>query len=85
MILMDGTLNQVIPLLDIAETLDRNLSSSVMMTIIPGVACIGGVFFFHLGILSAITFFNIGLIASVSNALRPLIKHQRERSRKMLK
>ena len=82
MILMDGTLNQLICLLDLAQTLERNLSTSVIMTIIPGVLCIGGVFFFHLGILSSIMLFNLGLAASVSNALLPLIQHHTEKSNK---
>jgi len=76
MILMDGTLNQLISLFTLAQTLERNLSTSVILTIIPGVACIGGVFLFHLGIVGAIVLYNLGLAVSILNALRPLIKHQ---------
>ena len=79
-ILMDGTLNQFIRLLDIANELDSNLSRSSIMTIMPGVICVGGVLFFHFGIVSSLILFNMGLAASVSNALLPLIRHQREKS-----
>lgn len=75
-ILMDGTLKQFIRLLDIANELDANLSRSTIMTVVPGIVCVGGVLFFHFGIVSSLILFNIGLGASVLNALLPLIKHQ---------
>ncbi|MEM7535892.1 MAG: HAD-IC family P-type ATPase [Chloroflexota bacterium] len=76
-ILMDGSLKQLVSLFDIAQNLDANLNTMTLMTVLPGVVCIGGVFFLHLGIVSAVMLFNIGLVASVSNAMLPLIKHVR--------
>jgi Cu2+-exporting ATPase len=78
-ILMDGSLNQFIRLLDIANELDTNLTRSTIITIIPGVICVGGVFFLHFGIVSSVMLFNMGLVASVSNGLLPLIRHQRDK------
>ena len=78
-ILMDGTLNQFIRLLEIANDLDTNLTRSSYMTVVPGIICVGGVLFLHFGIVSSLILFNIGLAASVSNALMPLLKHQREK------
>lgn len=72
-ILMDGTLNNVIGLLDIAQNLDTNLSRGTIMTIVPGIICVGGVFFIHLGVVSAILLYNIALWASVLNALLPSV------------
>jgi Cu2+-exporting ATPase len=77
-ILMDGSLNKLINLLDIANELDANLTRSTVMAILPGVICVGGVFFLHFGLLSTIILYNIGLTTSVLNALSPLIRYQRK-------
>ena len=80
-VLMDGTLNKLIPLLQIAQDLDRNLKQSTVMTVLPGIICVGGVFFLHFGLVSAILLYNTSLISSVSNAMWPLFKHQRKNAR----
>jgi Cu2+-exporting ATPase len=73
-ILMDGTLNKLIRLLDIANQLDTNLTRSTIMTIVPGVICVGGVFFFHLGLAGSLIMYKLSLAASVGNAMLPLIQ-----------
>ena len=80
-VLMDETLNKLIPLLDIAQDLDRNLKQSTVMAVVPGLICISGVFFLHFGLVSSIVLYNIALMSSVSNAMWPLFKHQREKAR----
>ena len=82
-ILMDGSLNKLIPLLDIGNELDANLTRSTIMTIVPGIICVGGVLFLHFGIVSSVALFNMGLVASVSNAMWPLIKRQRSKQSKL--
>lgn len=47
------------------------------MTILPGIICVGGVFFLHFGVLSGMILYYGGLVVSLSNALLPLITHQR--------
>lgn len=79
-VLMDGTLRQLIKLLDIADALDDNLNRSQLMTIVPGVFCMAGIFFFHFGLLSAIMIYNVSLGASIMNALLPMVKYQKEKS-----
>ena len=81
-ILMDGSLKELVALLDIAQNLDANLKTTTIMTVIPGVVCIGGVFFLHFGIVSAVMLFNIGLVASILNAMWPLIMHEKENHKK---
>ncbi|MGB0388285.1 MAG: hypothetical protein ACPGWR_25995 [Ardenticatenaceae bacterium] len=51
------------------------------MTIVPGIICVGGVFFLHLGVVSAIIWYNIALWASISNALLPSLRHAAPRLR----
>ncbi len=73
-ILMDSSLNQLIPLLELATSLDANLKRGTIMTILPGVICVSGVLFFHFGILASIVLYYISLAGSILNALQPLIK-----------
>ena len=80
-VLMDETLNKLIPLLDIAQDLDRNLKQSTVMAVVPGLICISGVFFLHFGLVSSIVLYSTALMSSVSNAMWPLFKHQREKAR----
>ena len=75
-ILMDGTLNQLIPLLDVAQELDTNISRSTIMSIVPGIITVGGVYFLHFGIVASLILYEIGLVASLSNAMLPLIKRK---------
>jgi Cu2+-exporting ATPase len=76
-ILMDSSLKQLLPLLDMANSLDANLKRGTIMTVVPGIICAGGIFFLHFGLLNAILLYYAGLGASISNALLPLIKHQK--------
>ena len=76
-ILMDESLKQLVPLLNLASDLDSNLSNSVILTVVPGIICAGGVFFFHLGLVSSIIWCNVALVASMSNAMLPVLKAKR--------
>ena len=84
-ILMDGSLNQLIPLFDLARELNENLKTCLIMAVVPGTTCIGGVFLLHFGLLHAILLYNASLFASVSNAMWPVIRHQREQSKRLRK
>ena len=75
-ILMDGSLTQMSQLFDLADSLDANMNTNFITTIVPGVICIGGAFFFHFGILSSIILYNVGLVAGVANAMRPMINYR---------
>jgi len=79
-ILMDESLKQIVPLLNLAADLDTNLSKSSILSIIPGILCAGGVFFLHLGLLSSLIWCNIALVASLSNAMLPMLKYQRQKN-----
>lgn len=80
-ILMDSSLNQLDYLLDLAQRVDNNMKKNLLSTIVPGAICIGGAFFLHFGILSAIAFYNVGLVTGVANAMSPMIKYQRQQSK----
>jgi Cu2+-exporting ATPase len=78
-ILMDSSLKQLMSLVELSHALDRNLKTTTVMTVVPGIICVGGVFFLHLGIMGAVVLYYTALGTSILNAMLPLIKHQREK------
>ena len=79
-ILMDKTLTKLDRLFELAQHFDTNQKTGLATTFVPSVLCVGGIFFLHFGILSAIIFYNISAIAGIGNALWPLISHQKKPS-----
>lgn len=77
-VLMDASLSQIIPLLDLSHSLDKNLKTTTVMTIVPGIICIGGIFIFHMGIMGAVALYYTALGLSLGNAMLPLVKHLKE-------
>jgi len=70
-ILMDESLNQLDEVFDLAAQYEANLHTSLATTFGPGLICIGGVFFWHFGILSATLGYSCSLVGGVANALLP--------------
>ncbi len=70
-VLMRQNLAQLPQLLEIADELDTNMKHGLLTTIVPGVFCVCGVYFFNFGIFAAIVLYNVGLAAGVLNALYP--------------
>ena len=75
-VLMDGRLTHLSSLFQLAQDLNANLERTLALTVGPGLVCVGGIFFFHFGILSSVLLFNLSLLASVTNALLPLIQSE---------
>lgn len=73
-IFMDGTLNHLTALFDLAAGLDKNMQRNVAASVVPTAIIIGGAFFFHLGMYAAIGLYNLSLITGVTNALSPSLK-----------
>ncbi len=73
-IFMDGTLNQLIPLFDLAHGLDRNMQRNVLASAIPATLVVGGAFFLNLGLYAAIGLCQLSLLIGVTNAASPSIK-----------
>ncbi|MGB0384297.1 MAG: heavy metal translocating P-type ATPase [Ardenticatenaceae bacterium] len=78
-ILMDSSLKQLMSLVELSHGLDRTLKTTTVMTVVPGIICVGGVFFLHLGIMGAVVLYYTALGTSILNAMLPLITHQREK------
>ncbi len=83
-ILMDENLNQLINLFDLSKSLNKNYKNSVMLDVVPNVVCIGGAFFFHLGIYSALALYGIGLVGGLINVMLPLLGQTRKKNKLQL-
>lgn len=75
-ILMDETLNRLVDLFDLAQNLKANMQTNFAITFIPGIICVTGAFFLHFGLLSAMLLYQAGMLAGITNAMLPLIKHR---------
>ncbi|MGB1253244.1 MAG: heavy metal translocating P-type ATPase [Candidatus Promineifilaceae bacterium] len=75
-VLLDGSLKQLVPLFDLAAKLDKTTQRTVLASAVPSTVIIGGAFFFGLGIYSAIVLYNLSLIMGVANALTPMLNAQ---------
>ena len=73
---MDGTLRQMLPLVELGAEFDRNLDPGSVVAIAPGVFCLGGIFFLHFGLPMAIAIRNVSLLGSVGIAMAPLLRRR---------
>ncbi len=73
-ILLDGTLEQVGRMFELAESLDKNVNVSLGTTLIPSMVNVGCVFLLHSGIIAALVLYNVGLAAGVTNTFLPLAR-----------
>lgn len=78
-ILMDESLKKLPYLFDLSNHLNKNMKVGFTTAIIPGVICIGGVYFFHMGVVAAGLLYNLSLVTGVSNAMLPKIQNKTKR------
>lgn len=71
-ILMDKGLTALPQLFTLARHFNRNQNRNFLISVVPNIICIGGVFFFHFGFYAAIGLFNGSLMAGIGNAMQPL-------------
>ncbi len=77
-ILMDQNLTKLDRLFELGKKFGTNQKTGLATIFVPSVLCVGGIFFLHFGIPTAIMFFNISAIAGIGNALLPLLNHQKK-------
>lgn len=68
-ILMDGTLERLIDLLNLTTALDNNMNRSVHISYVPGLIGIGAVFLFQLGLAASCVIYALGLGAGMLNGI----------------
>jgi Cu2+-exporting ATPase len=74
-ILMDGQLNKLKPLFEIAHAFESNMRTNYWLAIAPGVTCLGGLFFFHLGVVGGIATYYTGKVVGLGNTMLPLLEY----------
>ena len=75
-VLMDGSLEQFEQLFDIAQEVELNMQRNFLISTIPSVICLGGIFFFHWGITTGMIITQGTLYAGLINSTLPMFKQQ---------
>lgn len=70
-VLMDGSLTHLPTLLELSKKLDKNLSRSLVLNIIPNALALNGVLFFHFSMLTTMLISQSPLVMGTVNALLP--------------
>lgn len=83
-ILIQQNLDQLLCLFDLVERFEANIKANALITTIPGIICIGGVYFLHFGILAGCVLFDVALLMGLSNAMLPLLSNQLKKVPKTL-
>jgi heavy metal translocating P-type ATPase len=71
-ILMGENLTHLPLLFDIAKRFDENMKKNLMISIVPGAICIGGVFLLNFGLYASMMLYYAGLALGVVNSTRPI-------------
>lgn len=71
-VLMDGSLNHLIDLFEISDSLEKNLQDCLLINIVPGAITIASVYLFRIDILLAVLISQTGLMVGIGNAMLPL-------------
>lgn len=78
-VLTDATLQELEQVFVLAKAFDANMRANLWTTLVPGYICIGGVFFFGMGLYPAIMLANLAMLVGVGNAMLPLLTVQPQR------
>ena len=71
-VLIDANLERLIDLLEMTQALDKNMQTNFKISIVPGSIGIASVFLLHLGFVTSVMLFGLGLMTGVANTLRPM-------------
>ena len=80
-VLMDESLNQLARLFDFAQEFEANLKVGFTALLTSTILGMGGVVFLHFGLVHTVILGHTGLLAGVSNAMRPLLGGRQKKSK----
>lgn len=75
-VLMDGSLRQLVQLFDVAKHYHQNVTRSFLITLVPSAVAVGGIIFLHFGIAAAVILYYIGLAAGMGHASLPILQQE---------
>ncbi len=79
-IFMDGTLNPMLPLLELADDLKTNMERNLLLLLSPAPLLLGGVYFLHFRLLATTILLTTGSLSGITNAMLPALKNREEAS-----
>jgi Cu2+-exporting ATPase len=83
-VLMGKTLNQLPYLFAMGQQFNSHMKKVVATVVTPCVVSVGGsIIFFNLGLIQSFIFPQIGLLAGIAMAMRPVIKHCKQDDRRI--
>jgi len=75
-VLMDGTLNRLTLLFDLADDFEATMHRNKILSVVPAVITLGGIYLLHFGIAASIGICYLGYLGALINTLWPLAKYQ---------
>lgn len=75
-VLMDESLNNLAKMWDIAQDLEARMKTNFLISTIPSVICIGGIIFFHWGIVAGMTLTATASLTGLTNSIMPLFTYK---------
>lgn len=75
-VLMDGSLRHLGDLFDLGSEYQATMRGNLLISTVPSVICIGGVYLLKWGVVTAIMIYNASLVGSMGNAMLPVIVRQ---------
>lgn len=75
-VLMDGSLQHVVGMLDMARAFDTNTKLNIAAAVVPAGICLGGIFFLNWGLLSAVITYNVSIVLGLGCGFLPLAQHR---------
>ena len=75
---MDGTLNKLNHLFEIALDFEQQMQTNFAFSVAPSLICIGGVFFLNFGLWAGMAVYNICRFVGLANTMSPLMKYQEQ-------
>lgn len=73
-ILMDGSLNQLVQLFELGDEIQGNVNMTLATTFVPGLLSLGGIFLLGTGIHTAIFLYNFSMVAGFLAGMSPALK-----------
>ncbi len=78
-ILLENNIHSLPHLFELGDKLEKKLSQSLTLTIVPGVICVTGIYFLHFGVISAQLLYILSLVLGVGNALIPISQSHKQK------
>lgn len=77
-ILLNGGLDELCELFDIAHEYEANMKNNFWAVVGPCILCVGGVYFANFGLITTIILKQFGLFTGIASALSPLRSHRND-------